>query len=385
MAKKNILIYNPDPINPERGGVERVTFLLSKFLIEQGYAVYYLHLPSEFDYSSFPLDVHPLFLPDTCLVSPANVDYYNRIVEQYHIDCIINQHGQFEGAYLIGTLRSNLPILSVLHNNPVLEYQYLWYSAITLKNDCVIEKLKRIARIVLYPRTKYRMHKSIQQQYKYLYSHTSSIVLLSEQFFPILKQIDSRCVEKATFINNPNTYRQTENTQDKENIVLYVGRLQNRQKNLTALISIWKKTNTDNWKLIILGDGPDRSYIEKLAQGSNNIVFEGFKDPKPYYQKAKILCLTSIYEGWGLCLTEAMQFGCVPIAFDSFPAVHDIIIPGETGELVKAFNEKEFISKLTLLMKDKNYRVRLSQQGFEYVKRYDISNILPKWIELIEQ
>lgn len=46
-----------------------------------------------------------------------------------------------------------------------------------------------------------------------------------------------------------------------------------------------------------------------------------------------------------------MQFGCVPIAFDSFPAVHDVIISGETGGLIKSFSKKN-IYKLTHLMED---------------------------------
>ena len=111
--KKNILFYYPTPIIPESGGVERVTFLLSKYLIEQGYSIYYLHLPSKFDYNTFPLDIKPIFLPNSCLMSSTNIDYYNQIIEKYHIDIIINQQGQYEGAYFIGTLRSKIPIISV--------------------------------------------------------------------------------------------------------------------------------------------------------------------------------------------------------------------------------------------------------------------------------
>lgn len=382
--KKNILFYYPTPIIPESGGVERVTFLLSKFLIEQGYFVYYLHLPSKFNYDTFPLGIKPIFLPDSCLMSSANIDYYNQIIDSYHIDIIINQQGQYEGAYFIGTLKSKVPIISVIHNNPIQEYGYLWHSAIRLRNESFIEKLKRIARIILYPKTKFQMHKSILNHYKYLYNHTETICLLSSQFLPILKQIDASLLKKAFVINNPNTYNAVNNIPSKENIVLYVGRVQNRQKNLTDLISIWRKIKNDKWKLIILGDGPDRTFLEILSSGCKNIVFEGFKDPKPYYQKAKIICLTSIYEGWGMVLTEAMQFGCVPIAFDSFPAIRDIIIPNETGILVKPFSKKEYIFKLIHLMEDDNYRTQLSQKGFEYVKKFDKSNILPKWIELIE-
>lgn len=383
--KKNILFYYPTPIIPESGGVERVTFLLSKYLIEQGYSIYYLHLPSKFDYNTFPLDIKPIFLPDSCLMSSTNIDYYNQIIEKYHIDIIINQQGQYEGAYFIGTLRSKIPIISVIHNNPIQEYRHLWHSTITLRNGGFAEKLKRIARIILYPKTKFQMRKSILNHYKYLYDHSETVCFLSSQFLPILKKIDESLLKKAFVINNPNTYKTMNDIPSKENIVLYVGRLQNRQKNLTDLISIWKKINSDKWKLIILGDGPDRAYLEKLSKKCKNIIFEGFKAPEPYYQKAKILCLTSIYEGWGLVLTEAMQFGCVPIAFDSFPAVHDIIISGETGELIKPFSKEKYIYKLAHLMEDENYRSHLSQNGFNYVKKFDVSKILPKWIELIEQ
>lgn len=382
--KKNILFYYPTPIIPESGGVERVTFLLSKILIEQGYSVYYLHLPSKFDYSTFPLDIKSIFLPDSCLMSSVNINYYNQIIDRYHIDIIINQQGQYEGAYFIGTLKNRIPIISVIHNNPIQEYGHLWHSAIRLRNESFIEKLKRIARIILYPKTKFQMHKSILNHYKYLYNHTETICLLSSQFLPILKRIDESLLKKAFVINNPNTYKAVNNIPPKENIVLYVGRLQNRQKNLTDLISIWRKIKNDKWKLIIIGDGPDRTFLEILSSGCKNIVFEGFKDPEPYYQNAKILCLTSIFEGFPMCLTEAMQFGCVPIAFDSFPAIRDIIIPNETGILVKPFSKKEYIFKLTHLMEDDDYRTQLSQKGFNYVKKFDISNILPKWTKLFE-
>lgn len=317
-------------------------------------------------------------------MSSVNINYYNQIIDRYHIDIIINQQGQYEGAYFIGTLKNRIPIISVIHNNPIQEYGHLWHSAIRLRNESFIEKLKRIARIILYPKTKFQMHKSILNHYKYLYNHTETICLLSSQFLPILKCIDESLLKKAFVINNPNTYKAVNNIPPKENIVLYVGRLQNRQKNLTDLISIWRKIKNDKWKLIIIGDGPDRTFLEILSSGCKNIVFEGFKDPEPYYQNAKILCLTSIFEGFPMCLTEAMQFGCVPIAFDSFPAIRDIIIPNETGILVKPFSKKEYIFKLTHLMEDDDYRTQLSQKGFNYVKKFDISNILPKWTKLFE-
>lgn len=57
--------------------------------------------------------------------------------------------------------------------------------------------------------------------------------------------------------------------------------------------------------------------MESLAKGIPNIRFVGYQDPLSYQLESRILCLTSIYEGWGMVLTEAMQCGAVPIAFNS--------------------------------------------------------------------
>lgn len=169
--------------------------------------------------------------------------------------------------------------------------------------------------------------------------------------------------------------------------MLFVGRLDNRSKKLFTLIDIWYRLCKlyPQWKLIIVGDGPDKDVLINKAKDISNIEFKGYQDPREYYEKASIFCMTSIFEGFPMCLTEAMQFGCVPVAFDSFSAVYDIIKPGETGELVKSFDKKEYVGKLIHLIDDETYRKKLSKNAFQYVKRYDIANILPKWIELIEK
>lgn len=130
------------------------------------------------------------------------------------------------------------------------------------------------------------------------------------------------------------------------------------------------------WKLIIVGDGPDRERLMDKAKDILNIEFVGRQDPRPYYETASIFCMTYLFEGWGMVLTEAMQFGCVPIIFDNFSVAHDFIKPKETGELVKAFDKREYAKKLKYLMYNALYRKNLSRNAFECVKRYDISNII---------
>lgn len=63
-----------------------------------------------------------------------------------------------------------------------------------------------------------------------------------------------------------------------------------------------------------------------------NIEFKGTQPSEPYYAESSVLCMTSTYEGFPMVLIEAQQYGCVPMAFDSFEAVHDIIEDGENGD-----------------------------------------------------
>ena len=86
-----------------------------------------------------------------------------------------------------------------------------------------------------------------------------------------------------------------------------------------------------------------------------------------------------------MCLTEGMQFGCIPIAFNCYPAVTDIIKPEITGEIVKAYDIKEYEKKLYKLIKDDTYRNKLRNNAIEHVKRFNIENILPYWIKIFEQ
>ena len=145
-------------------------------------------------------------------------------------------------------------------------------------------------------------------------------------------------------IPNPNTYPAQENTDFlKKKQILYVGRIEWRQKRVGRLIDIWKRIykKFPDWELVIVGDGPIRQDIgtESLKDGSGLFSPVG-KTLRPFYRDASILCLTSDFEGWGMVLTEAMTFGAVPVAFNSYAAITDIIDDGKNGLLVPPFSHR---------------------------------------------
>ena len=154
------------------------------------------------------------------------------------------------------------------------------------------------------------------------------------------------------------------------------------------MLNIWKEINKthSDWQLKILGSG-DWDYWKKIIVRYNieNAEVVGFCNTSEYYQKASIICMTSVTEGLPMVLIEAQQYGCVPIAYSSFAALDDIINDGENGFSVKAFDQKEYVSKLRRLMDDSNIRDRMSVNAIESVKRFNVDNIAALWIDNFER
>jgi glycosyltransferase involved in cell wall biosynthesis len=134
-----------------------------------------------------------------------------------------------------------------------------------------------------------------------------------------------------------------------------------------------------------VGSGRDEMTLKKMAKDIKSIDFVGYHHPQKYYETASILCLTSLFEGFPMAITEGMQFGCVPIAFGSFPAIYDMIESGYNGEIIKPFNKKEYAKRLKFLMTNDEYRNELSRKAIETVKQYDTSNIVLQWEKLFNQ
>ena len=144
---------------------------------------------------------------------------------------------------------------------------------------------------------------------------------------------------------------------------------------------VWKKLQEQlpDWNLVIVGDGPFSNEMKQLSKklSLQRVEFAGFANPIKYYKESSIFCLTSNHEGWGLVLTEAMQFGCVPIAFDSFESIHEIIEDGKNGFLVKPFDIDKYADKVLRLAD--NFKVDYVMNSME---RLMPENVVKLWIRL---
>lgn len=387
----NILFTSNTPFHPYRGGVGRVTDILCKELQKtQKYNIYYLNCCwYNEDRKNYNYPAPVTILPSADIDDPNNILFYHNFLKDKKIDIIINQEGLFGASTLfLNTGNKQIQTISVIHNNPLLEYDHLWRSINILKNGTATEKVKHLIRCILYPKIKLRLKAQLENQYRYLCRSTNKIVVLSESYRTRLSNFYPDTTPLTMTIPNPNTYKDIPDIPQKAKEIIAVSRLTNI-KNIRDIILIWRDLyyNHKNWTLSIVGDGPELENLKNLSSRLHlsNISFYGFTNPEPFYKRASIICMSSQFEGFPMALTEGMQYGCVPIAFDSFNALQDVIIPSETGETVKPFNRKEYKEKLKRLMSDDDYRNRLSRNAFNYVKKFDISHILGRWTDLFAE
>lgn len=384
----NILFTYSTPFHPLRGGVGRVTDTLCKELQKRGYQVFYLNadwVAEERKKYKYPAPV--TILPIKNIDDAQCVISYRKYLTENKIDVVINQDALYVDFYNnVGDLP--IKVISVIHTNPLMNYNHLLNDLLTLRNNSLLERMKRIVRCLLYLRVKKQLKEYIDKRFGNIILSSDKILMLSPYYVQSLKNFGISVENKFDYVYNPNSFPLQTSLFKKKKEIIYVGRLDNRSKKIGRLIKVWSKVGKKypDWNLTIVGDGPDRNQLEVLKKKYQvgNLTFEGFQSPIEYYKRASIICMTSSFEGFPMVLVEAMQFGCVPIAFDSFEAIHDVIIPEKTGELVKPFKIKDYINKLSNLIDDDTKRTTMSDAASMYVARFDVKTIADRWEYILE-
>ncbi len=175
----------------------------------------------------------------------------------------------------------------------------------------------------------------------------------------------------------------------KRNHLLFVGRLENAQKNVFMIPRLWKvlQTRLPNWELHVVGDGEDRGELERLAEDSSleRIVFHGRRPPAAHYRDAKIFLMLSAYEGFGNTLIEAQMHGVVPVAFRSYSAIDWMLNDGRDAVLVPAFDLGRFVDEVERLATDKERRREMSAAARVNAGRFSEEMVGEQWHAVLTQ
>ena len=148
-------------------------------------------------------------------------------------------------------------------------------------------------------------------------------------------------------INNPAALGIPLHSSDKHNYklwgkgydyhILSVGTLKFEKNHKSLIKSFSYIAKKYNAKLIILGDGDQRSNLEALVIKlglENHVSMPGFfLDPYPWYKSADLFVLSSLWEGFGNVIVEALECG-VPVVSTDSGGPSEILDGGIYGRLV---------------------------------------------------
>ncbi len=387
----NILFIAGFKIDENKGGVQRVTALLARGLINRGFGITYLALKEGKQESIDGIEQY--YIPSSKLFySTTNIIFLRKLIRDNNISIVINQSGIFpDPLLLIKSAQQTLDFtLFTVHHNCIecLIANYRNIALDNIKNKAII---KYFDFEIVWKILKLKNKIKYGRYFKNAITHSDKLVLLSKKFIPelnvYLKNIQH---DKIIAINNPLSFSNAAFTNlEKENALLYVGRINSGQKRSERILEIWEKLykKFPDWRFDIVGDGPTKIELAKLSsvKGLERIYFHGYMDPRPFYERSKIFCLTSDFEGFGMVLAEAQAYGVVPIAFNSFAVVDDMIENGGSGVIVEKDNMDSYVQEIEKLINDPVYLKKLSERGKVHILKYSLENIVEEWIHLFKE
>lgn len=163
-----------------------------------------------------------------------------------------------------------------------------------------------------------------------------------------------------------------------ECVIICVGRLSSEKGHadlISAFRAIADQDGLPSVRLLLVGDGPERSRIERLvATLEPRVVLAGHvTDPWPLLNAADIFVLPSRSEGSPLVIFEAMSAG-LPIVATSVGGVPETLTNGEDALLVAPSQPAALASALSRLVRDELLRNQLGMAARATLERYSPSS-----------
>lgn len=225
---------------------------------------------------------------------------------------------------------------------------------------------------------------------KYGYGNINYIMALTKTLNKDYKELfkENNKIKVVTMPNmmSRNSYKHS--TLDKK-VIVSVSRLDSG-KRVNEIIDIAFKVRDMGYKFKIIGDGPEYNKLQKQINDLklNDIVeLKGMmsnNDVVKELTNSSIYVMTSITEGFAIVLIEACSVGLPLVCYEIENDLSDIVKNNQNGYLIKNRDEKKFIEKLKLLMKDNSKRKIFGKKSVVVASNFSNETISNKWIKFID-
>ena len=171
----------------------------------------------------------------------------------------------------------------------------------------------------------------------------------------------------------------------------YIGRFE-KNKGIDILLNAFKKLLTENKEITLklIGEGNEENYIhsflEKYHLQDNVVLDSPMIEEDDLFEGIDLLVFpSSSFEGFGLIILEAMNFG-VPVIASDFIKQNSLIEDFKTGVYFKNGDEAELTTKLKLLIEDENLRRNMSKNAKEMIKaNFNLENTISGYLKFLDR
>ena len=175
---------------------------------------------------------------------------------------------------------------------------------------------------------------------------------------------------------------------NNEKIICHISNFRKVKRIKDVLLSFEIISKEIDVKLILVGDGPERSALEKISRESkyrNNIYFLGsLKSTKEVLNISDLFFLPSSTESFGLSALEAMACS-VPVISTKTGGIPEVVIDGESGYLSEVGDVKEMSSNATEILSNENKLLLFKENALKQAMKFDVKQILPRYEKIYEE
>jgi len=234
--------------------------------------------------------------------------------------------------------------------------------------------------------------------YRTIYRQADGVIGLSEGVANHMIESYRLDNSKVTTIYNPIDINDIKDKSELECIDSYnkkfklisCGRLAKEKDYPTLIKALYmlKQNGYSDFELFILGEGTEKKQLETMVDNfglNDHIKFIGFKEnPYSYMRQADILILSSLWEGFGHVIVEAMACWTAVISSDCPSGPREIITDNVNGLLFKTGDEEDLAEKIISLINNTEHRKSIVLNGLNRSMDFEISKVNYQYEELFK-
>ena len=230
------------------------------------------------------------------------------------------------------------------------------------------------------------------------YRYADTIIALSKGVADDLDVISPGAGGKVQVIYNAGVDERVEGGRGEElrieppaegEVIVACGRL-TEQKGFTYLLEAFRQVRQRRKvELWVLGEGELDSALKQKAEAlsvGEAVRWLGFRrNPYKYMAAADVFVLSSLWEGFGNVLVEAMACGTAVVSTDCPYGPSEIITDGEDGLLVPPANPSALAQAILRVLEDRRLREKLIGNGFRRAEDFSAKKIANAYADVFER